>query len=168
VSIVERLKQLDDASLAAALTNCCGSRRWVRQIAAERSFFSDEQLFEKASDVWHRLGREDWLEAFAAHPRIGDLKALHSKFAATRAWAGGEQAGVAGAADDVLQRLLTLNRQYEKRFGYIFIVCATGKTAEEMLTILESRLANDEKTELRLAAAEQMKITLLRLRKLVL
>jgi 5-hydroxyisourate hydrolase / 2-oxo-4-hydroxy-4-carboxy-5-ureidoimidazoline decarboxylase len=166
VSIVDRFQQLDDAALISTLTNCCASRQWIRQIAAERPFSGDEQLLAKATEVWNRLSREDWLEAFAAHPKIGDREALRSKFSVVAAWAGQEQAGIRGAADDVLQRLLLLNREYEEKFGYIFIVCASGKTAEEMLAILESRLANDEPTELRLAAAEQLKITLLRLRKL--
>jgi OHCU decarboxylase len=166
VSIVDYLNRLDDASLTAALTNCCAAPRWVHQIAAEKPFSSDEELLAKAAEVWNRMCREDWLEAFAAHPRIGNIDALHSKFSDTRDWATDEQAGVASAAADVLQRLLALNRTYEDKFGCIFIVCATGKTADEMLAILESRLANDEQTELRVAAAEQLKITLLRLRKL--
>jgi OHCU decarboxylase len=168
VSIVDRLNHLDDASLTAALTNCCASRQWAGQMATEKPFFSDEVLLQKAAEIWNRMGREDWLEAFAAHPRIGDIGALNARFSDTRDWARGEQAGVAGAAQNVLQRLLDLNHTYEERFGYIFIVCAAGKTADEMLAILESRLANDERIELRLAAAEQLKITLIRLRKLAL
>ena len=95
------------------------------------------------------------------------MKSLRAKFGNTRGWASGEQAGVAGAADTTLQRLAQLNREYEAKFGYIFIVCATGKTADEMLAILESRLPNDLQTELHLAAAEQLKITQLRLQKLI-
>jgi OHCU decarboxylase len=166
MSIVERLNSLDDASLQAALANCCAARRWVGRLAAERPFSSDEELADKAAEIWNRLAREDWLEAFAAHPRIGDVESLRSKFGQTRAWAAAEQAGVSATRDEVLQRLSALNREYEATFDHIFIVCATGKTAEEMLAILESRLANDKTTELRLAAAEQLKITLLRLRKL--
>jgi OHCU decarboxylase len=166
MSMVEPLNDLDDASLEAALTRCCAARRWVLEMAAARPFLSDEELLTKAAEIWSRLGREDWLQAFAGHPRIGDVEALHSKFAETRAWASGEQASVARASEEVLQRLLTLNHRYEERFGYIFIVCAIGKSAEEMLAILERRLHNDEGTELRTAAAEQLKITLIRLRKL--
>ena len=135
-------------------------------MAAARPFASDEQLLAAAGEIWNRLAPEDCLEAFAAHPRIGDVGALQAKFAATRAWASAEQAGVAAASQDVLQRLLALNREYEWRFGYIFIVCATGKTANEMLAILESRLPNEPLAELRVAAAEQLKITQIRLRKL--
>jgi 2-oxo-4-hydroxy-4-carboxy-5-ureidoimidazoline decarboxylase len=164
--MVDQLNDLDNASLEAALTRCCAAPQWVRQLAAEKPFLSDEELMEKAARIWNRIGPEDWLQAFAAHPRIGDVEALHSKFSGTRAWTRTEQAGVAGVAEDVLQRFLTLNHQYEAKFGYIFIVCATGKTAQEMLILLERRLANDERTELQLAAAEQLKITLLRLRKL--
>ena len=108
----------------------------------------------------------DWLEAFAAHPRIGDLDALRKKFASTANWCAGEQAGVAAADEAVLTALADGNRAYEARFGYIFIVCATGKSAAEMLAILTARLANDPEVELKVATAEQAKITRLRLEKL--
>ncbi len=109
----------------------------------------------------------DWLEAFAAHPRIGDVDALRAKFAATAAWASGEQAGVAGASESTLRALAEGNRDYEAKFGHIFIVCATGKTADEMLGLLRERLANEPDAELAVAAAEQAKITAIRLRKLL-
>src|SRR5262249_5689370 len=108
----------------------------------------------------------DWLEAFAAHPRIGAVESLRKKFATTAAWAAGEQAGVAGAPETVLQALADGNRRYEGRFGHIFIVCATGKNAARTLARLEQRLANAPGEELRVAAAEQAKITRLRLEKL--
>ena len=166
MSIVAVLNGLDAAALAKALSGCCASRRWVVQMSAAAPFANDEALLAAAAETWNGLAREDWLEAFAGHPKIGDLEALRSKFPDTRAWAGAEQAGVADASAAVLQRLAALNHKYQERFGYIFIVCATGKTAAEMLTLLEGRLASDPGTELLVAAGEQLKITLLRLGKL--
>jgi 2-oxo-4-hydroxy-4-carboxy-5-ureidoimidazoline decarboxylase len=149
----------------AALLRCCGSRRWADALTARRPFASAEELFAAAEEVWNGLGRDDWLEAFAAHPRIGDVETLRKKFATTAAWCAGEQAGVAGAAEETLQALAEGNRRYEDRFGHIFIVCATGKSAAEMLALLRERLGNDPAEELRVAAAEQAKITRLRLEK---
>jgi OHCU decarboxylase len=166
-SISEYLNDLTDDALTKAFTKCCAARRWVQEMAALRPYNSDESVVRAAYEIGSILSREDWLEAFAAHPKIGDVESLRAKFGNTRAWASGEQAGVAAASDETLKRLAELNRQYEAKFGYIFIVCATGKSAEEMLAILENRLPNDLKTELRIAAAEQLKITQLRLQKLV-
>jgi 2-oxo-4-hydroxy-4-carboxy-5-ureidoimidazoline decarboxylase len=135
-------------------------------MTARRPFESADALFAAAEDVWAGLGRDDWLEAFAAHPRIGDIDGLRKKFATTADWSAGEQAGVAGAAEQVLRDLAAGNADYEARFGHTFIVCATGKTAAEMLALLRARLANDPAAELRVAAAEQAKITRLRLEKL--
>lgn len=154
----------DDAR--AAMLRCCGSRRWADAMLVRRPFASADELFAAADAVWAALDRDDWLEAFAAHPRIGDINSLKQKFAATAAWSEGEQAGVAGADDAILHDLAAGNAQYEERFGHTFIVCATGKTAAEMLVLLRSRLANDAATELRVAAAEQAKIMHLRLEKL--
>jgi 2-oxo-4-hydroxy-4-carboxy-5-ureidoimidazoline decarboxylase len=121
-----------------------------------------------ASDrVWERLERVDRLEAFAAHPKIGDLEGLRLKYATTADWASGEQSGVAGASEQTLRALAEGNREYEARFGYLFIVCASGKTADEMLGLLRSRLRNDPAAEQSVASAEQALITRLRLRKLL-
>ena len=166
MSFAEYLNQLDDASARTALTKCCASRRWVGAIIRSRPLSDDDTYLKVATDTWWTLGREDFEEAFAAHPKIGDVDSLRAKFGNTRAWASGEQAGVVAASESTLRRLAELNRAYEQRFGYIFIVCATGKTADEMLAILESRLPNDPESELRIALAEQLKITLLRLQKL--
>src|SRR5262245_14228954 len=116
-----------------SLLRCCGSRRWADAMVVRRPFASAGDLLRAADEVWSGLGRADFLEAFAAHPRIGDLDGLRKKLAATAAWSAGEQAGVAGAPDHVLRELADANRRYEERFGHIFIVCATGKTAAEML-----------------------------------
>jgi OHCU decarboxylase len=167
MSLAEHLNQLDDAELESSLTKCCAARAWVAAMAGQRPFADDEAVLQAATSIWWKLAEHDWLEAFAAHPQIGDLASLRARFADTRAWAGGEQAGVAVAADETLQQLAELNREYLARFGYIFIVCATGKSADEMLVILRQRLASAPQAELPIAAGEQLKITLLRLRKLV-
>ena len=166
-SIGNYLNSLDEKSLRDVLAKCCASERWVDRMLVEQPFPKNNQfLMRDAAEFWWYMDRLDWLEAFAAHPKIGDVESLRAKFANTKGWASGEQSGVAGASDQTLARLTELNGEYLARFGYIFIVCATGKSADEMLAILESRLSNDPDTELRIAAEEQLKITLLRLKKL--
>ena len=141
-------------------------------MAAERPFSSRAHLYGEAERQWWRLGDGDWKEAFTHHPRIGaDLALLRAKYAPTADWASGEQAGIAGASDDVLQALVAGNIAYEVSFGHIFLVCASGRTASEMLTMLRERMENatapgGHAAELRVAAGEQVKITRLRLEKL--
>ncbi|MNT52311.1 OHCU decarboxylase [compost metagenome] len=120
-----------------------------------------------AEHIWRGLGPEDWKEAFEHHPRIGDLDSLKAKYANTRDWAAGEQSGAASAPEEVLQALAEGNQTYEAKFGHLFIVCATGKTAKEMLDLLQARLPNAPQVELGIAADEQRKITRLRLEKLI-
>ncbi len=148
------------------LMRCCGARRWATQVAARRPYNTVESVMKMADDLWARMDRADALEAFSHHPKIGDVASLRTRFASTSQWASGEQSGVASAGDDVLQRLADGNAAYEEKFGYIFIVCATGKTAPEMLELLEARLNNRPADELRIAAGEQAKITRIRLGKL--
>jgi 2-oxo-4-hydroxy-4-carboxy-5-ureidoimidazoline decarboxylase len=134
---------------------------------ARRPFGDREALIRHAREVWATMAREDLLEAFAHHPRIGaDLDALRDRFAATRDWSAGEQAAVREASEETLVALRDGNLAYERRFGHIFIVCATGKSAGEMLALLEARLDNEPDRELSIAAAEQMKITEIRLDKI--
>lgn len=163
---VGALNAMSPEEARAALLRCCGSQRWADAMTARRPFRSADDAFAVADELATGLHRKDWLEAFATHPRIGDIDNLRRKFAETADWSAGEQADVAGATDDVLRDLAAGNADYEARFGHIFIVCATGKTATEMLALLRARLSNDPATELRLAAAEQAKITRLRLEKL--
>jgi OHCU decarboxylase len=163
MSVAETLNRMDEAALRAALTRCCAARAWVEAMVAAGPFADDGAWFAAAESAWWQRSRDDWLEAFAAHPLIGDMESLRAKYADTRTLASGEQAGVQGASEGVLRRLAELNREYRQRFGYIFIVFATGKSADEMLALLESRLPNDAETELKIAAAEQWKITRLRL-----
>jgi OHCU decarboxylase len=161
------LNALPHDEAAAALLTCCGSPRWAREMAARRPFGAMEELVSAADEVWWSLDAADWDDAFAAHPRIGERKAAPAQGAQAAAWSAQEQSGAASAAEDVAAALAEGNRAYEQRFGRIYIVCATGKTAEEMLAILRARLANDAGTELRVAAGEQAKITRLRLEKLI-
>ena len=166
---MEPWRRLDLASVDEArrlLATCCGSRRWVDRMLARRPFGSRVALLTSARDEWNVLESADWREAFAHHPKIGDRDALAARFPATHELSAREQAGIAGATTDILNALAEGNRRYEEKFGYTFIVCATGKSAQEMLALLEARLPNDEATELRIAAAEQAKITELRLLKL--
>src|SRR5262245_18777154 len=159
-------QRLDSASAADArvlLARCCGSTRWIDGMLSRRPFGNQEALFSAARDVWFALDPSDWQEAFSHHPKIGDRDALRTRFAATRSLSEREQAGVSGASDEVLDALAQGNADYERRFGFIFIVCATGKTAEEMLGVLRTRIANDPRREIQIAAAEQAKITEIRL-----
>ncbi|HEX4962653.1 MAG TPA: 2-oxo-4-hydroxy-4-carboxy-5-ureidoimidazoline decarboxylase [Thermoanaerobaculia bacterium] len=142
---------------AASLLPCCGSPTWARRVAESRPFRRLTEIQEKSDRIWQSLGGDDWREAFAAHPRIGERGSR---------WSEAEQAGARGADAQTLAELIEANRLYETRFDHIFIVCATGKTAEEMLGLLRGRLGNDPETELRIAAEEQRKITNLRLEKL--
>ncbi len=161
---LEELNAFDDLAAGRELLRCCGSSRWARQVAAARPFTSADALADMADAVWSSLSPADWLEAFAAHARIGSDGSRRS---GGSDWSDQEQAGLAGATDETRRRLADANRDYETRFGYMFIVCATGKTAEEMLTLLERRLRHDADEELRIAAEEQRKITRLRLMKLL-
>jgi 2-oxo-4-hydroxy-4-carboxy-5-ureidoimidazoline decarboxylase len=163
---LELINAWTDDEARESFQRCCGSRRWFEAMARARPFESEAALIETAERIWWALSTADWLEAFGAHPRIGDVDAIRARFAATAAWASREQAGALGASEEVLQNLARGNRQYEDRFGYIFIVCASGKTAEEMLGLLMQRLGNDADAEIKLAAGEQMKITRIRLERI--
>jgi 2-oxo-4-hydroxy-4-carboxy-5-ureidoimidazoline decarboxylase len=159
-------RRIDDASPAEArrlLKECCGATRWVDGMVRRRPFGSHQAILGAARDVWWSLEPGDWREAFTHHPKIGDKEALRGKFQNTRALSEAEQSGVSSAPDAVLVALAEGNRDYEERFGYIFIVCATGKSAQEMLALLQARITNDPATEIRIAAEEQAKITALRL-----
>jgi OHCU decarboxylase len=172
---LDDLNALDAEAAARELLRCCGSSRWARTMAAARPFASVDAMVQAADATWSGVDRSDWLEAFAAHPKIGAGGAGGSggsrgsgwSGADTAGWAAEEQAGVTDAAGAARLRLADANRDYEARFGYIFIVCATGKTAGDMLELLERRLRNDPDEEIHIAAEEQRKITRLRLAKLL-
>ena len=125
------------------------------------------ELLEDAEEQWFKCNEQDWKEAFAQHPKIGDIDSLNQKFSSTTQWASGEQSGVGNASPEAIKALAEGNKRYEEKFGYIFIVCATGKTADEMLAMLQTRLQNNPEVEIEIAADEQNKITKLRLEKLL-
>lgn len=153
---------------ATELFKCCDSSNWVDQMMAFFPFESEEVLFEKARIIWYEQCKEkDYLEAFAHHPKIGDVDSLSKKFASTQQWAGKEQAGVQEATAITIQELARLNEVYFDKFGFIFIVFATGKSAAEMLKLLSARVTHSKEEEVRIARGEQFKITLLRLQKLI-
>lgn len=160
------INSLADADLEEAFLRCSGTRFWSKTMIAKRPFLHWQDLTQKACSVWSTCSYEDWLEAFASHPQIGDLDSLREKFASTAHWASKEQAGVEGVSTETLERLAAGNLRYKQRFGYIFIVLATGKSAEQMLDILSARLQNESADEFAIACEEQTKITELRLAKL--
>lgn len=164
---LEDLNSLAPTDAATEFERCCGSQAWSMAMVAHRPFADAAALFDAADRLWAGLSPKDWLEAFTHHPRIGDIDSLKAKYANTKQWAQGEQSGASHASDEVLQALAEGNQQYEAKFGYLFIVCATGKTAAEMLEILRARLPHDRDLELGLAAEEQRKITRIRLEKLI-
>ena len=152
----------------ATLFRCCGSTRWADRMADSAPFSSRNDLHHVAIQIWNSLEKEDYLEAFKAHPQIGaSVEELRKKFQQTSDWSSGEQSGMQSASEETIQALKVANAQYLERFGYIFIVCATGKSAEEMLGIIQARLPNDPEKELLIAAKEQEKITTIRLEKLL-
>jgi OHCU decarboxylase len=153
------------ARAEAALLDCCGSVRWAKSVAAQRPYTDVTALYHTADAVWRNLGRADWLEAFGSHPQIGEKAACGSEV--SRQWSEGEQAGAHSGVENSIERLADGNRAYREKFGYNFIVCATGKSAEEMLAILGERLHNDPGRELHIAAEQQRLITRLRLGKLL-
>ena len=166
MSLAAKLNACNDDDARAALSNCCAAEKWVNAMLAARPYASDDVLFAACDDMAATLAEPDWLEAFAAHPLIGDVDSLRKKYAATKQLAAGEQSGVDAASETTLRELAMLNSAYFQRFGFIFIVFATGKTADEMLAILKSRINNSREQELANASAEQLKITRLRIEKL--
>lgn len=164
---LEWLNALAPGDASQELLKCCGSTRWAQTMVHRRPYASVEELTRVAGEVWWSLEHHDWLEAFRSHPKIGEKKAAEPVSTQSQQWSGHEQSAVRDATQDTIDELARLNREYEKKFGFIFIVCATGKSAGEMLTILRNRLRNEIDSELPIAATEQAKITELRLKKLV-
>lgn len=163
-AVLSAWNQAEESSATEAMLACCAARRWAQAIVALRPYSSVESLSLTADEVWSTMEEPDWLEAFAAHPRIGERKVADVATAASE-WSQREQSSTATAPQQVLADLAARNREYEERFGFTYIVCATGKSAEEMLAILERRLNNDRGTELREAAEQQRQITQIRLGK---
>lgn len=158
---LDELNALPEDEARDVFLACCGAERWAEAMARQRPFASLDSLQRSAERLWWELDEEDWLQAFQAHPRIGESTAGSGRSAR---WSRGEQAGVGGRA---MRRLAEANREYEERFGYLFVICASGRDGDEILDALEERLGNDPPGELQVAAGEQAEITRLRLEKLL-
>jgi 2-oxo-4-hydroxy-4-carboxy-5-ureidoimidazoline decarboxylase len=164
---LERINQASTSEAESMFEDCCGSRTWASMMTMVRPFTSEDEVINIAAAVWNDqqiVQADDWLEAFAAHPKIGETKAGKTQF---NEWSAGEQAGMTSADERLKQELAEANREYFEKFGFIFIVCASGKSGEEMLALCRERLANDREAEFTIAAAEQQKITEIRLKKLL-
>lgn len=165
---LSRFNQLPSSDASAMLSHCCAAKRWVEQMNNNRPYASPDKLLACAAEIWQNMSNDDYLQAFAAHPMIGDLTSLEKKYASTAATAASEQASTQHADKDTLEKLHRLNHEYRERHGFIFIIFASGKSATEMLTALEQRFYNTTAQEISNAAAEQLKITRLRLSRLFL
>jgi len=164
-AVLARWNMLDEDTAAAEILPCCGSQRWAQDLARARPFADDAELCDRSDRIWLGLAPADWDEAFRTHPRIGERNAVEAATQRSAAWSRDEQSGVGRSDTSVLAALECSNRLYEERFGRVFLVCATGKSAAEMVMILERRLQNDSQTELQEAVEQQRQITQLRLRK---
>lgn len=162
---IEDLNQLPAADASHTFMQCCTSSTWVNNMVNARPFASETALTQAADDAWLGLTEQDYFEAFEGHPKIGDVSSLRAKYANTKELAGNEQGLVKEAHDDVLEVLSQGNADYETKFGFIFIVCATGKSAKQMSDLLQARLPNNKAQELVNAAEEQRKIFQLRIDK---
>jgi 2-oxo-4-hydroxy-4-carboxy-5-ureidoimidazoline decarboxylase len=164
---VDAINGLPIDALKKQLFNCCGSDAWVNKMVSFFPIKNVESLLSIAQQQWYNCTSTDWLQAFTHHPKIGDVAALTKKFAATATWASGEQQAVNAAPASIILALADGNTVYQNKFGFIFIVCATGKSAQQMLTLLQQRLPNTMEVEMQNAMEEQNKITQLRLQKLL-
>jgi 2-oxo-4-hydroxy-4-carboxy-5-ureidoimidazoline decarboxylase len=165
-SVVSWLNELSADAAREEFRKCCGALWWCDRLTQARPFADAKSLETAADGAFDAMPREGWLEAFGSHPKIGDLNSLRMRLAGNQQWSAGEQAGVESGNEETLQRLAEGNAKYLQRFGYVFIICATGLSAAEMLAQLELRLHNDEGSELIIASAQQRKITQLRMEKL--
>jgi len=160
-----RWSSLEPIAAAREILPCCGSQAWAAEMAARRPIADEAALYLVSDAVWLGLPESAWQEAFESHPRIGQQKAAGEATARSLAWSGTEQSAAMSPDAVVKQALAEGNRLYEEKFGRIFIVCASGRSATEILAILEARMNNDGRTELREAAEQQRQITQLRLHK---
>ena len=163
--VLTRWNALDAESAAREVLPCCGSSAWAAYLAAKRPIANEAALLEASSTVWFSLPKEAWQQAFDSHPRIGQKHAQSQATEESLRWSAQEQRAVVSEDTAAKQALEQANRRYEQRFGRIFIVCATGKSAPQILSILKARMHNDPQTELREAAEQQRQITDLRLRR---
>jgi allantoicase len=164
---LERLNRLSAKELRKTLLDCCGAKRWAEQMLARRPFSEVAEALDAADAIWNDLSQADWLQAFRHHPAIGAKRASKNQSAPARRWSATEQSVAQLAAPETLAALAVANREYREKFGHVFLICATGKSSDEILRSLRERLPNDPDTELRIAAEEQRRITRLRLEKIL-
>jgi 2-oxo-4-hydroxy-4-carboxy-5-ureidoimidazoline decarboxylase len=160
-----RWNQLPFADAVREIISCCGSNSWAYRLADRRPIASESSLLRASDEIWRSLPASDWLEAFQSHPRIGESTPKAPVAAQSASWSLQEQSNVGSADDATKTELAAANRAYEEKFGHIFIVCATGKSAAEILAILRRRMQNEGNAELHEAAEQQRQITQLRLKK---
>ena len=163
---VKWLNEIPEDPAVEHFKACCGSEFWARKMASARPFADAAAVLHATRVVFDAMPISAWVQAFESHPRIGDLESMRMKHTGNDRWSADEQSGAAQADEQMLQRLADRNKEYEQRFGKTFIVCATGKSAAEMLELLEERLTNKPAEEFEIASQEQRKITMLRLEKL--
>jgi OHCU decarboxylase len=166
-AVLEVWNHTDEDAAMEAMLSCCGARRWAAGMVALRPIANIVALSEAADRVWAGMAEPDWMEAFACHPRIGERKA-DAASEKSKTWSAQEQAGAGSASSNAMRELAEGNAQYEKQFGFTYIVCATGKSAEQMHAILKRRLGSDRRTELSEAAEQQRQIMQIRLGKWLL
>ena len=164
---VQSINEANTEQAKHLFLQCCTSERWIKSMVNARPYANSQDVRSQADDNWRELGEEDYLQAFEGHPKIGDVGSLKAKYANTKELAAGEQSGMTVAGDDVINTLAEGNLDYEQKFGFIFIVCATGKSAQQMSDLLQARLPNERTTELGNAAEEQRKIFQIRLNQLL-
>ena len=164
---IEALNTLTPSEANKQFELCCGASNWVEKMNQNRPFHDKNEVYQQAESIWFSLSSEDWLEAFTHHPKIGDIDSLRKKFHNTKSISKNEQSGVNDVEKSTLNDLAKSNQLYEDKFGFIFIVCATGKSADQMLALIKMRLNKNAETEMQNAAKEQNKITQLRLEKLL-
>jgi len=164
---LRQLNHMPTHFLRDELQGCCGAKNWVNTMIAQHPYDSEGALHEISDKAWSRCSEADYKEAFTHHPKIGDIESIKKKFASTSHWSSGEQAGVDEADTELMEDLVQMNDKYEAKFGFIFIVCATGKTAPEMLEMVKERINNEAYEEIHIAAEEQRKIMHIRINKLL-
>jgi allantoicase len=164
---IARLNYLSRKQAASALYDCCGSKKWVERMLAHRPFADESALLDSADEAFAALGRKDWLTIFRSHPAIGGAQSKSKQTTTARHWSAGEQALAQKGSAETLAVLGAANEAYEATFGHVFLICATGKSSEQILQSLQERLGHDAETEMRIAGEEQRKITRLRLEKLL-
>ena len=164
---IEKINCLDTDQATHLFMQCCTSTRWIEKMVDGRPYNNFSTLRKSADQAWDQMTEQDYLQAFEGHPKIGNVSSLKAKYANTKELARGEQSGASQATEALILQLAESNQAYEDKYGFIFIVCATGKSAEEMLDLLYTRLKNDRHRELEIASEEQRKILHLRLEKLL-